>query len=101
MNRQCAECGCVWTPACPKWAAMVSVGVGIAMEVVAAGLVGLRFVYPHASFELGGIVWMLVAFAGFGAAAGSYGWMVLRGKAGGLVVMQKGRLAAVRTEMNR
>jgi hypothetical protein len=56
------------------------------------GLVAVRRFYPNASFPLGGIAWMLVFFSGVGIATMSYGFLVLRGKAGGLAILQKGAL---------
>ena len=92
-NRICERCGTAWQPACPGWAAIVSVMTGVLLLLailVPLGLFLARHKIPDLSGEdnLNGVA--MVGFfvvAGFGFII--YGIAVLCGRAGSMKILGK------------
>jgi hypothetical protein len=106
-NRACNVCGAEWTPGCPRWGALLSLIVGLALlaPCVFALISTLREYSPTEvrnldgirvaddtffSFGLGATRWFLVLFAVTGVSATSYAIAVLAGRAGSLKVVKDG-----------
>lgn len=83
-NQQCEDCGCQWTPACPKPAAVIMLLAGSSILLFSIALVSARFFYEHASISVTESA--VIAFAAIGFATGLYGVQVLRGKVGRLEI---------------
>lgn len=92
-NRKCKDCETVWTPACPKWAAVLSVVLG--WSIAAAGAVmtvaGLWVLISASALQ--GVVEVAVgaAILGTGAYMARYGTGTFHGIHGQLKIIKPGR----------
>ncbi len=93
-NRQCTDCGAVWSPACPRWAALLSIffGGGLALPI-AAGLVsaiGSGEMKPGKDgFVFGVMIWVGICVASISALF--YGVRNLGGQGGKVDMIQLGQ----------
>lgn len=85
-NRRCLNCGCIWTPRCPTWAAIASLLAGVFVMLFCAAMALARFRYEHASVPIE----MLFPFALIGGTAAVYGISVLRRRAGLPTIQARG-----------
>ncbi|HEY3415860.1 MAG TPA: hypothetical protein VGM23_03155 [Armatimonadota bacterium] len=88
QDRQCAACGAIWRPACPRWGANLFVILGIIFLFLAADLCFVLTSNDSWTRETI-IVGVLVSL--FGVTCLAYGIQVLRGKTGQQRVLTPGQ----------
>jgi hypothetical protein len=77
-NRTCLICGALWKAPCPKWAAALSILMGILFFIFGAILSRAMAIYPtEAADKI-----IIIVIISIGVAFFLYGILVLRGKAG-------------------
>ena len=80
-DRKCRECGSIWQPACPKWAAWMFVGIGLVIGAVGYAVAGWE---P----QLGVVALCVVVVA---KPLIVYGLAVVAGQCGQLRILHQGR----------